>query len=59
MARGSGNNNQLVVPQAAWGLEQLKYEVALELGIEIPADGYYGYLATRDTGAMEDIWCEE
>jgi hypothetical protein len=52
MASGSRNNNQLVVPQAAWGLEQLKYEVALELGIEIPADGYYGYMATRDTGAI-------
>jgi hypothetical protein len=50
--RGSGNNNMLVVPQAAWGLQQLKYEVAQELGIEIPQDGYYGYMATRDTGAI-------
>ncbi|NHN33662.1 alpha/beta-type small acid-soluble spore protein [Paenibacillus agricola] len=53
MARGqSRSNNQLVIPQAAQALEQLKYEVAQELGIEIPADGYYGFMATRDTGAI-------
>ncbi len=50
MAR-RGNNNVLV-PQAQQALQQLKYEVAQELGIEIPADGYYGYMATRDTGAI-------
>jgi hypothetical protein len=48
----SGNNNILVVPQANQALEQLKYEVAQELGIVVPQDGYYGYMATRDTGAI-------
>ncbi|MEK3910364.1 alpha/beta-type small acid-soluble spore protein [Paenibacillus sp. FSL H7-0331] len=53
MATGqSRSSNQLVVQQAAQALEQLKYEVAQELGIQIPADGYYGYMATRDTGAI-------
>ncbi|MCZ8512479.1 alpha/beta-type small acid-soluble spore protein [Paenibacillus filicis] len=53
MARGqSRSSNQLVIQQAAQALEQLKYEVAQELGIQIPADGYYGYMATRDTGAI-------
>jgi len=53
MARGqSRSSNQLVVQQAASALEQLKYEVAQELGIQIPQDGYYGYMATRDTGAI-------
>ncbi|CAG7623124.1 small, acid-soluble spore protein, alpha/beta type [Paenibacillus allorhizosphaerae] len=53
MARGqSRNSNQLVVQQASQALEQLKYEVAQELGIQIPQDGYYGYMATRDTGAI-------
>jgi hypothetical protein len=47
-----GNNNILVVPQAQQALQQLKYEVAQELGIAIPADGYYGYMASRDTGAI-------
>jgi hypothetical protein len=53
LARGqSRSNNQLVVQQSAAALQQLKYEVAQELGIQIPPDGYYGYMATRDTGAI-------
>lgn len=53
MARGqSRSNNVLVVPQASQALDQLKYEVAQELGIQIPQDGYYGNMATRDTGAI-------
>lgn len=46
------NSNQLVVPQANQALDQLKYEVAQELGIQIPQDGYYGNMATRDTGSI-------
>jgi small acid-soluble spore protein D (minor alpha/beta-type SASP) len=52
MGTGSGNTNDLVVPQASQALEQLKFEVAQELGIQIPQDGYYGHMATRDTGAI-------
>lgn len=48
----SQNRNQLVVPQASAALEQMKFEVAQELGIQIPQDGYYGYMATRDAGAL-------
>lgn len=48
----SRSSNQLVVQQATQALEQLKYEIAQELGIQIPQDGYYGYMATRDTGAI-------
>ncbi|MBP1154205.1 MULTISPECIES: alpha/beta-type small acid-soluble spore protein [unclassified Paenibacillus] len=48
----SRNNNILVVPQASQALDQMKYEVAQELGIQIPQDGYYGFMATRDTGAI-------
>lgn len=33
-------------------LEQLKYEVAQELGIQTPADGYWGMMTTRDTGTI-------
>ncbi len=50
--QGGGNQNILVVPQANQALQQLKYEVAQELGIQMPQDGYYGYMATRDTGAI-------
>ncbi|HZG55605.1 alpha/beta-type small acid-soluble spore protein [Paenibacillus sp.] len=52
MGTGSNSSNDLVVPQASQALEQLKYEVAQELGIKIPEDGYYGFMATRDTGAI-------
>ncbi|MCL6581487.1 MAG: alpha/beta-type small acid-soluble spore protein [Firmicutes bacterium] len=46
------NSNQLVVQQARAALEQLKFEVAQELGIQIPQDGYYGNMITRDTGRI-------
>lgn len=53
MASGqSRSSNSLVVPQANAALQQMKYEVAQELGIQIPQDGYMGYMATRDTGAI-------
>ncbi|MBW5447457.1 small, acid-soluble spore protein, alpha/beta type [Cohnella sp. CFH 77786] len=46
------NRNQLVIPGASRALEQLKYEVAQELGIQFPQDGYYGNMLTKDTGAI-------
>jgi small acid-soluble spore protein A (major alpha-type SASP) len=53
MGQGQSNSsNTLVVPQASQALEQLKYEVAQELGIQIPQDGYYGFMASRDAGAI-------
>ncbi len=48
----SSRTNQLVVPQAKQALDQLKYEVAQELGIAIPQDGYMGNMATRDAGSI-------
>lgn len=54
MAQGQGQSrsNSLIVPQANQALQQMKYEVAQELGIQIPADGYYGNMVTRDAGAL-------
>lgn len=53
MAQGqSRSSNTLVAPEAADALTRLKFEVAQELGIQIPQDGYMGYVATRDTGAI-------
>lgn len=46
------SSNDLVVPQAQGALEQMKFEIAQELGIAIPQDGYYGNMATRDTGSI-------
>ncbi|MFS0727158.1 small, acid-soluble spore protein, alpha/beta type [Paenibacillus sp. 1P07SE] len=52
MAGQSRNSNTLVVPQATQALQQMKMEAAQELGIQIPADGYYGNVATRDAGSL-------
>ncbi|OCT12254.1 spore protein [Paenibacillus pectinilyticus] len=46
------NNNTLVVPQAKAALNQLKYEVAQELGIPLQPNGYNGDLTTRDAGSI-------
>ncbi|GKU80115.1 alpha/beta-type small acid-soluble spore protein [Paenibacillus sp. L3-i20] len=46
------SSNQLVVPQASAALDQLKYEVAQELGINLSQDGYYGNLTTREAGSI-------
>ncbi|EXX87692.1 spore protein [Paenibacillus darwinianus] len=48
----SSSRNVLVVPQARQALEQIKYEAAQELGVQIPQDGYYGNIATRDAGSL-------
>ncbi|MCK9860165.1 alpha/beta-type small acid-soluble spore protein [Paenibacillus sp. ATY16] len=46
------NRKSLLVPNARAALEQLKFEIAQELGIELPADGYYGHMTTRDMGSI-------
>lgn len=53
MATGQNrSSNQLLVPQATGALDQLKYEVAQELGIAIPQDGYQGNMTTKDNGSI-------
>jgi len=51
MSNQSRSNN-LVVPQANAALNQMKLEIANELGIPIPQDGYYGNYTSRDTGSI-------
>lgn len=45
-------NNSLVVPQASHALDQLKFEVAQELGIQLSPDGYNGNLSTYNAGKI-------
>ncbi|MDQ6418391.1 alpha/beta-type small acid-soluble spore protein [Paenibacillus sp. LHD-117] len=45
-------SNNLVVPQANAALDQMKFEVAQELGISFPQDGYYGNMTTKDAGSI-------
>ncbi|TVX98722.1 alpha/beta-type small acid-soluble spore protein [Cohnella terricola] len=46
------SNNQLVVPQARAALQSMKMEAAQSLGVQIPADGYYGNVTSRDAGSL-------
>ena len=50
--RNRSSRNVLVVPQAKQALEQIKFEAAQELGVQIPQDGDYGNIATRDAGSL-------
>ncbi|MBR2568456.1 MAG: alpha/beta-type small acid-soluble spore protein [Paenibacillus sp.] len=52
MTNNQSRTNNLVVPQATAALQQMKYEIANELGIPIPQDGYYGNYTSRDTGSI-------
>ncbi len=51
MAQGQ-HSNQAIVAQARKALEELKYEVAHEIGVHPPSDGYWGDLPSRQNGAV-------
>ena len=50
-ASGSSRSNRTVVPQAKGALNQMKYEIASELGINLK-QGYNGDLTSRDAGSI-------
>ncbi|CAM2963465.1 alpha/beta-type small acid-soluble spore protein [Paenibacillus sediminis] len=52
MAQNNNSSNNLVVKQASGALEQMKYEVAQELGINFPQDGYAGNLTSYENGSI-------
>jgi len=43
---------RLIVPEAKRAIDQMKFEIAQELGIQLPQDGYYGSMTTRDMGSI-------
>lgn len=50
---GTGQrSNRTLVPGAERALEQFKYEVARQIGVQPPASGYWGELTSRDCGAV-------
>lgn len=51
MAQGQ-RSNQVLVPQARQALDRFKYEVAQELGIQVPEHGYWGDIPSRLNGAI-------
>ncbi|WP_217594967.1 alpha/beta-type small acid-soluble spore protein [Cohnella sp. GbtcB17] len=51
-SNSSGSRNQVLVPQARQALESMKMEAAQSLGVQIPSDGYYGNVTSRDAGSL-------
>ncbi|MFC6332566.1 small, acid-soluble spore protein, alpha/beta type [Paenibacillus septentrionalis] len=39
-------------PDAKLAIERMKFEIAQELGIQLPPDGYYGHMTSRDIGTI-------
>ena len=48
-SNSSSNSNRVVVPEAKGALDQMKYEIASELGINLKK-GYNGDLPSRQAG---------
>jgi hypothetical protein len=51
MAQGQSRSRALV-PGAERALDQFKYEVARNIGVNPPQSGYWGDLSSRDCGAV-------
>ncbi len=49
MQQGNSNNNQTMVPEAKDALNNMKFEIARELGVSLK-QGYNGDLSSRDAG---------
>ena len=47
----NGNSNQINVPQAKNALDNMKYEIARELGVNLK-QGYNGDLTSRQAGSV-------
>ncbi|MFD1176828.1 small, acid-soluble spore protein, alpha/beta type [Paenibacillus puldeungensis] len=52
MAQNNNSSNDLVVRHASGALDQMKYEIAQELGISFPQDGYAGNLTSYENGSI-------
>ena len=52
MARGSSTSNRALVQGSERALDTLKYEVARDIGINPPQDGYWGDIPSRQNGAV-------
>jgi len=48
----NGSRNQKAVPEAKSALNQFKYEIADEVGIDVPEDGYWGNMTSRQCGTV-------
>ncbi|EYE89291.1 spore protein [Fervidicella metallireducens AeB] len=47
-----GGKNQTVIPEAKKALNQFKYEIAREIGVQPPESGYWGNMTSRECGSV-------
>lgn len=54
MARGSWNDRPKMVPEAHKALDNMKYEIASELGLPVKqgSEDYWGHISSRDCGKV-------
>lgn len=52
MASNQSGRNRILVPQAKNALQNMKMEAAQSLGVQVPSDGYYGNVTSRDAGSL-------
>ncbi|SIS58847.1 alpha/beta-type small acid-soluble spore protein [Alicyclobacillus vulcanalis] len=45
-------SNRVLLAQASQALQDMKYEIAGELGITPPADGYWGFVSSYENGSI-------
>lgn len=50
--RTTGSRNQTLVPEAKGALERIKYEIADEIGVQVPENDYWGNLTSRECGSV-------
>lgn len=48
----SSSRSRKAVPGAKDTLEQFKYEIADEIGVDVPDDGYWGEMTSKQCGAV-------
>jgi len=48
----NGSKNHKAVPEAKSALNQFKYEIADEVGIDVPENGYWGDMTSRQCGTV-------
>lgn len=44
--------NKVLVPESQARLDKFKEEVANEIGVQVPASGYWGDMTSRDCGSV-------
>ena len=52
MASNNSSSNRVLVKESKGALENMKMEAAQSLGVQIPSDGYYGNVTSRDAGSL-------